>query len=183
MNLDEFLAWASPPGQRWQLVDGEPVSMAPASRTHGALQAELAYRIARHLDVPGNPCTVVTAPGIVPRVRARENFRIPDLGVSCSRYDAEEYGIADPILLIEILSPSNAAETWANVWTYTTLPSVREILRLSSTARRAEILRRAPDDIWPAEAEVFETGDLRLDSIDFTVPLADLYRTTRLAIR
>lgn len=42
MTVAEFLAWNPPEGQAWQLVDGEPQAMAPASRTHGTIQGELA---------------------------------------------------------------------------------------------------------------------------------------------
>ncbi|MGH7050134.1 MAG: hypothetical protein ACREE5_05775, partial [Acetobacteraceae bacterium] len=87
----------------------------------------------------------------------------------------------EPLLLIEILSPSNQAETWANVWAYTTIPSVREILIVQSSAIGAELLRRAPDGTWPRQPEHIEAGELFLSSIDFRVPLAALYRTTRLA--
>ena len=33
MTVQEFLAWDAPSGPPWQLVDGEPQAMAPASRT------------------------------------------------------------------------------------------------------------------------------------------------------
>jgi hypothetical protein len=33
MTVDEFIAWAG--ADRWELVDGEPRAMAPASATHG----------------------------------------------------------------------------------------------------------------------------------------------------
>jgi Uma2 family endonuclease len=181
MTVAEFLAWDAPGPDRWQLVDGEPVAMAPASRTHGTLQGELGRLIGNHLTAPGNNCTLVTAPGIVPRVRTNENFRIPDLAVTCTRYDTEEYDVSEPVLIVEILSPSNRAETWQNVWTFTTIPSLREILLLSSTAIRADVLRRGSDGNWPAAATVIEEGDLTLDSIGLTVPLAAIYRATRLA--
>jgi len=181
MTVAEFLAWDAPGEARWQLVDGEPIAMAPASRTHGALQLELGGLIRNHLADAGNPCTVIAAPGIVPRVRAGENFRIPDLAVTCTRYDTEEYDVSDPILIVEVLSPSNRADTWRNVWVFTTIPSLREILILSSTAVQAELLRRGTDGSWPASSTVIEDGDLMLESIDLTVPLAAIYRTTRLA--
>jgi Uma2 family endonuclease len=183
MSVAEFLAWNAPGPDRWQLVDGEPVAMAPTSRTHGALQLELGSLIRNHLAVSGGPCTVIAAPGIVPQVRANDNFRLPDLAVTCTQYATEEYDVADPVLIVEILSPSNRAETWKNVWTYTTIPSLREILILSSTAIRAELLRRAADGNWPAASTVIEGGDLLLDSIGLTMPLAAIYRTTRLAGR
>ncbi len=116
MNVAEFLAWSPASAQRWQLVDGEPQAMAPANRTHGAIQAELCRLIANHLAERKSPCSVVTAPGVVPRVQAEINFRIPDLAVTCSGYESEESALADPVLVIEIRSPNNQAETWANVW-------------------------------------------------------------------
>jgi Uma2 family endonuclease len=180
MSVAEFLAWQAP-GGRWELVDGEPIAMAPTSRTHGALQNQLGHLIASHFDTSGMPCTVVTAPGIIPRVRAGENFRIPDLAVTCTRYDAEEYDVSDPVLIVEILSPSNRADTWRNVWSFTTIPSLREVLLLSSTAMRAELLGRGGDGSWPAASTVVEDGDLILGSIGLTVPLVEIYRTTRLA--
>lgn len=181
MTLDEFLVWEPGDGLRWQLVDGEPQAMAPCNRTHGALQGELGALIVGHLRDQGGSCVLVMNPGIIPRVQARHNFRIPDLAVTCTPYQAEEIAVADPVLVIEILSPSNQSATWANVWTYTSLPSVREILILRSAVIGAEILRRLPDGSWPAEPESIADGDLVLDSIGFRVPLKEMYRTTRLA--
>jgi len=34
---------------------------------------------------------------------------------------------------------------------------------------------------WPPEPLVIEAGNLRLESVDFSVPLVEVYRTTRLA--
>jgi len=84
------------------------------------------------------------------------------------------------VLIVEILSPSNRSDTWRNVWAFTTIP-LREILILSSTAVRAELLRRGADGSWPASPTMIEDGDLILESIDLTVPLPSVYRTTRLA--
>src|SRR5437660_7096580 len=130
MTVAEFLAWDARDGRLWQLVDGEPQAMAPASRTHGALQNELGSLIRNHLAERSSLCSVLANPGVVPRVQAEYNVRIPDLAVICSDYEAEEPVIADPALIVEILSPSNEAETWANVWADTTIPSVREIVVL-----------------------------------------------------
>lgn len=181
MTVPEFLAWNAPGQTRWQLIDGEPVAMAPTSRTHGTLQLELGGLIRNHLAGVGSSCTVIAAPGIVPRVRSNENFRIPDLAVTCTRYESEEYDVSNPVLIVEILSPSNRADTWRNVWAFTTIPSLQEVLLLSSTAIRAEVLRRGSDGSWPAASTVIEGGDLVLGSIDFVMPLAEVYRTTRLA--
>jgi Uma2 family endonuclease len=86
MTVDEFLVWDADDdsGRHWQLIDGEPVLVAPAAEVHGAVQAELGAVLRNHLLANGSPCRVITAPGIVPRVRALENFRVPDLGMTCA---------------------------------------------------------------------------------------------------
>lgn len=181
MSLAEFLAWDAPGPYLWQLVEGEPQAMAPPNRTHGAIQGELGGLIRNHLVTRSSPCSVIVTPGVVPRVRADVNFRIPDLAVTCAPYASEEQMLSDPVLLVEIISPSNRAETWSNIWTYTTIPTVREVLVLHSAVIKAELLRRwGGDQSWPERAETIEAGDLVLESIGFRAPLADIYRTSRL---
>jgi Uma2 family endonuclease len=185
MTLTEFLSWdpADPSGRTWQLIDGEPAAMAPGSETHAALQGEIARRIGNHLIDRGGDCRLLSQPGIVPRVRANRNFRIPDLGVTCAPATLGLM-VPDPILLIEILSPSNEAETRANIWAYTTIPTVQEILAVHSTRIEAELLCRSADGSWPEEPDILATSDtLTLSCIDFATSLSDLYRTTALAIR
>jgi Uma2 family endonuclease len=105
------------------------------------------------------------------------------LAVTCTDYQDEEAALTDPVLIVEILSPSNQAETWSNVWTYTTIPSVQEILVLFSIKIGADLLRRRKDGSWPEEPERITDGDLILESIGFRTPLAEVYRTTRLRRR
>jgi Uma2 family endonuclease len=184
MTVTEFLSWdpAEATGRAWQLIDGEPVAMAPGSETHAALQGEIGRLIGNHLLASGGPCRLLSQPGIVPRIRANRNFRIPDLAVTCAP-PTLGLMVADPVLLIEILSPSNEDQTRANIWAYTTIPSVQEILAIHSTRIEAELLRRAADGTWPEEPDILHAADaLPLASIDFTSPLAALYRTTALAV-
>jgi Uma2 family endonuclease len=88
---------------------------------------------------------------------------------------------AEPILLIEILSPGNEIETWANIWTYTTISTVMEILIVSSIRVEAELLRRHDDGTWPeAPEKIGAESEVSLESIGFTAALRDFYRTTAL---
>jgi Uma2 family endonuclease len=183
MTLDEFLAWEPGDGMgaRWQLIDGDPVATAPARQNHAAIMTEISRLIGNHLLDRNSPCRILGQPGIVPRVRANRNVRIPDLGVTCAPPD-NALIVSEPVLLIEILSPSNEAQTRSNIWAYTTIPSVREIPAVHSTRMEAERLRRDPDGNWPEEPEMV-TGHatLRLVSIDYATALSAFYRTTSLA--
>lgn len=182
MTLAEFFAWDAEDTsvRSWQLIDGEPVAMAPATEAHGALQMEIGRLLGNHLLARGGPCRVISEAGIVPRVRSDRNYRIPDLGVTRAP-PSSGVMVPEPILLIEVLSPSNEVETWANIWAYTTIPSVVEILIVSSTRMEAELLRRRDDGSWPETPDRIEPkGILKLASIDFTVVLEEVYRTTGL---
>ena len=182
MSVGEFLDWAPLGHPNWQLIDGVPTAMVPANRTHGALQSEAGALIRDHLMRNGGPCGIVTEPGVIPRVRSDANYRVPDLAVTCSPHTEEEQALFDPVLVIEILSPSNQAETWTNVWANTTIPCVREILVIQGARIGASLLRRGTDGTWPEQPLTIDSGDLILESIGFTVPLTALYRTTRLAV-
>jgi hypothetical protein len=55
------------------------------------------------------------------------------------------------------------------------------VRRSSNSIADRELLRRGSEGNWPAASTVIEHGDLVLDSIGLTVPLAAIYRSTRLA--
>jgi len=184
MTLSEFLQWepADPTVRSWQLIDREPVAMAPGSDAHGAIRAELAALLRNHLVQQGSGCRVATEPGIVPKLRADRNYRIPDLAVTCAP-PSRDLMFPEPVLLIEILSPGNEVEPWANVWTYASVPSVAEILVVYSGRVAVELLRRDPNGQWPDEPVVLGPDDqITLTSIAFTAPLRSFYRTTVLAM-
>jgi Uma2 family endonuclease len=181
MTVAEFIDWPGDgSGLKHQLVDGEPRAMAPASTTHGRIQATLARLLGNHLA--GTGCDVVIEPGVIPRVRAEANMRVPDLAVTCAPDDPASHALIEPILLVEILSPSKEPETRANVWAYTTIPTVREILLVRSTHIAAELICREQNGNWPASAQsVAAEAALVLESIDFGCPLAAIYEGTRFA--
>ena len=179
MTVDEFIAWVG--DGRWQLIDGEPRAMAPAHATHGIVQATLAFLLDQHLYTGASPCVVVTEPAIQPRVRSRSNMPVPDLAVTCSPVQAGQIALPDPLLIVEILSPSNEADTWENVWTYATIPSVQEILLLRSASTAAHLRRRCEDSSWPEEPiQIGRDDALHLASIGLTIPLPALYARTYL---
>jgi Uma2 family endonuclease len=183
MTTADFIDW---PGdgtaKTYQLVDGEPRAMPPASATHGLIQMTLGSLIRNRLLETGSPCRVVTEPAVVPRLRANANLRVPDLGVTCTPIRAGQIELPEPVLLVEILSPGNEPDAWENVWAYASIPSVQEILIVQSTRIGVELLRRRPDRSWPEEPEGTDAkGTLRLETIDFTCPVLELYVGTHLA--
>ena len=152
------------------------MAMAPAGRAHGRLQTVIARLIDSHLENSDSPCVALTNPGIVPTFQASRNFFIPDVAVTCSETDTDPAALHHPVLVVEILSPSNHAETWRNIRAYMLTDSVREILVIHTASVRVELLLRHADGSWPDDVTPITQGDFSLASIGLNVPLSVLYR-------
>lgn len=182
MTVAEFLDWRGDgTGAIYELVDGVLRAQDAASDAHGTIQSRLSTILTNHLDATRPGCRVVSNPGIQPRLRSQRNYRIPELGVTCTPNRSDVHMLPDAILLIEVLSPSNEADTWSNIPLYASVTSVMEILIVSSTKVEAEILRRAADGSWPQDPEAIgPDGTIRLQSIGLELPIAEAYRGTHL---
>jgi Uma2 family endonuclease len=173
MTVAEFLDWETPDGSdRWELIDGTPEAMAPASDRHGAIHAEIAGLIRNHLAATRPDCRVIIESGVRPR---ESNVRVPDLSVTCGPIDPDAR-LGNPLVVIEILSPSNWRRTWENVSLFTTVPGIQEILVVHSMEIKAELLRRVSTGLWP-RLMLAPNATVTLESIGFSAPLAAFYRT------
>jgi Uma2 family endonuclease len=100
---------------------------------------------------------------------------VADLAVTCTPPGREDQLIADPVLIVEILSPTTAMyDRQTKVSDYHRIPSVQEILLVDSTSMFAEVLRREGDR-WITEIVRGPQGVLSLSSIAPTVSMSDLY--------
>ena len=183
MTVSEFLAWkGGRKGVIHELVNGVIRAQDQTSDTHGTIHASLAALITFQLDKVRPGYRLVMNTGVKPRLLANWNHRVPELAVTCQPNRADARHIPDPILIVEILSPSNKDDTWSNIALYATLPSVAEILVVDSERIGAEVLRRQADGSWPQEPETIAAdGAIRFDSIGLEVALAQVYRNTYLA--
>lgn len=183
MTVEEFQDWVPEPGLegwRWQLIDGTPVGMAPTSNAHGAIQSRTSTIIDVHLQKLGR-CIVITTPGVIPKKRSRINQLVPDLGVSCAGQPMTDNTIRDPILLVEILSPSNEGITRGNVYAYQTIPSVQEILVLDSRKVAGTLHRRDGQGEWPDDPDELDAqSTVELRCIGLKVALTAFYGSSGL---
>jgi Uma2 family endonuclease len=182
MTVTEFRNWADRQPGKWELVDGWPRAMAPASATHGLIQLRAGVLIERHIEDTRSPCRAVTEAPVVPSSFKRHNARAADLAITCTPPIEDEWELKEPVFILEVLSPSNQQDTRDNVWMYMTIPSVRQILLLESTSVRGEMFQRQGNGTWPEEAEALVTGDIvHVEPIRFSCPLDSFYARTSLA--
>jgi Uma2 family endonuclease len=170
MTLAEFLTWDDGTDTRYELVDGQVRAMAPPAEAHGTIVMNLGALIRAALRAP---CRVVAEAGIVPDDRD-DTYFVADIAVTCAPPSAGRINVLEPRLIIEILSPSTSDhDRGRKVTAYREIPSVEEILLLSSEARRAELWRREGER-WIVE-DLIGDALLTLASVGLTTPLAAIY--------
>jgi Uma2 family endonuclease len=168
-TLDEFLAFDDGTDTRYELFDGQIFAMAPASDVHGALVARLVVRLSAGLR---SPCEVVIEAGIVPPERA-DSYYEADLAITCTGLTGQQF-VAAPVLIVEVLSASTAAtDRDRKLPDYRTIPSLQDILVVSSTEPRVEHFHREADG-WKIH-DLRGEGTLRIETFDVTIGLAELY--------
>jgi Uma2 family endonuclease len=179
LTVDAFLALPGDKhGRRMELIDGVVRLQDAPSDAHGRIHANIGYELTAHFRQNRMPCSVVIGGGVRPHLRSNWNFRVPDLAVTCARNTPDVQVVPDPVILIEVLSPSNAGNTWDNVRNYATIPSVQEIVLFESTRVEAHIA----SGHWPENPELVKTGGIvPFTAVDFDMPIEDAYRNTFLS--
>ena len=130
MTTDEFIAWAmeQPEGQRYELEKGRVVTMAPERSAH----AKVKYRVARQLDDAieraGLPCEIYPD-GMAVRIDETTTYE-PDALVRCGpEVPPDAVKITDPIIVVEVLSPSTRArDNSEKLIGYFSVPSIQHYL-------------------------------------------------------
>ena len=110
---------------------------------------------------------------------AKRNVRAPDVLVDCSNRPPKGNTCELPLVIVEVSCPDHEDETWESVRVCSTLASLKEIVVLTTDARKAQIFRRQPDGTWPEVPETIEgSRGVAIHCLDFSVPLTELYAGT-----
>ena len=175
LTVGEFLIWDDGTDRRYQLVRGVVVAMAPPLEAHGTIVGNAARGIGNRLR---RPWRVVVETGV--RLPERDDtFYQADLVVTCAPPKVGARWIAEPRVIVEVLSPSTADHDRSEkLDDYQALPSVSEIVIVFSDRRRVQLWRRRPG-FWQVE-DLIGDAELRLESVEVALPLVELYQDVAL---
>ena len=161
MDVDAFLAWAEGRAGRWELRDGRPVMMAPERAAHALTKFAAQESLKGGVLRAGLPCRVFPD-GMTVRVSAKTAFE-PDALIVCpSPADLDTMEIPAPMVVVEVLSPSTAADDHGpKLDGYLSLPSVEHYLILDPD-RRVMIWHKR-GEAGAIETRILREGQFRLD--------------------
>jgi Uma2 family endonuclease len=180
LSVTQFLDWDGEDDRHYELVEGAPVAMAPPGPAHRVLVGNLVRRIGEALDSRPR-CVVQVEAGITP-VDRTDTCHQADLAVTCRPPEPGELLIADPLLVVEVLSPSTEdRDRKVKLPDYRAIPSVAEVVLLDSQRMYCEVHRRLDESRWLVDLLRQPEAVLKLDSIGFARPLGVLYANVPLA--
>jgi Uma2 family endonuclease len=180
MTLDEFLRWDDGTDTRYELIDGFPVAMAPPAEAHRILAVRLVSRIDAALS-SRRPCNAQIEPGVV-RSGRPDSYFVPDIAVTCQRNEPGRQAMVDPILIVEILSPSTERDDRRlKLPAYQSIESVREVLLIDADNYHAELFRRE-NSHWGIELVRGPEAALLLNSVGLRVSMSELYEGIALPV-
>jgi Uma2 family endonuclease len=163
MTADEFIAWTmeQPETEHYELVAGEVVAMAPERVAHARTKGRVFRRLVEAIESAGLPCEVYPD-GMAVQVDAATVYE-PDALVRCGDpLDDEATKLFDPLIIVEVLSPSTRGVDAGNkLADYFRLPSLRHYL-LIRTDRRT-IVHHERDAAGDIATRIIADGPVRLD--------------------
>jgi len=170
MSLAAFLEWDDGTDARYELVDGRVVAMVPPIEAHGTIVANIAAAVRPRLNPP---CRVVVEAGIKPADR-EDTWYQADLVVTCAQPERGGRAIAEPRLVVEVLSPSTAAhDRGIKLADYRRIRSVEQVLLVACEDRHVEVWRRSEDG-WKVQ-DLIGDAEVVLAIDGRPLPLAALY--------
>lgn len=177
LTIEEYIELDKNSEERFEYFDGEVFAMAGSSPSH----ARIAGRVYAILEsrLAGKNCEAFNSE-IRVKVPADLPYRYPDVSVACGEPIFEPLQglemLTNPILLVEVLSPSTAAYDLDEKFTgYQSIESFREYLLIAQD--RPHVIRyvRQPQGGWLRTDTDGLQNTVTLESLGVTLPLSEIY--------
>jgi Uma2 family endonuclease len=163
MTADEFIAWAlaQPEGERYELVNGQIVAMAPEPLGHARAKLRIARRLEDAAAGAWLPCETIID-GVAVEVDDTTVYE-PDVLLRCGEpLPDQAVRITDPLIVVEVLSPSSRSrDAGLKLADYFRIASLRHYLIVATETRT--VIHHARDEGGAILTRIIRDGAVRLD--------------------
>ena len=180
-TADEYLVTERMAERRHEFLDGVIYDMAGASAPHNIIMMNLIMGLGPCVTDHG--CQIFSSDMRV-QVPLRSLYAYPDVMVVCGELefaDSHLDTIANPTLIIEVLSPSTANyDRNEKASRYRHILSLREYLLIAQDRCCIEQYVRETDTSWKSEEFQELAHTLRFSSVNCELPVSKIYRGVKL---
>lgn len=176
MTVADFLDFLDtrPETENWALLDGEPVKMmAGGTGDHADIAETIGLSIGQAARRAG--CRGYRSDLLVRHPTEEGGSAAPDIFVSCGDRPGMERAVSDPIVVIEVLSPSTMnLDRGRKLELYRSIPTVRHIFLVYQDEMRIEAWTPG-ERIWDIEVLTTPSAEMRVPELDWSMDLAAVY--------
>jgi Uma2 family endonuclease len=177
-TLEEYIALEKHSEERYEFFDGAVFAMVGGSANH----SRIITNVIRHLQnkLEGKPCETFPSDMRL-KVPAAYPYRYPDVSVVCGEPIIEDlqgqHMLVNPVLIIEVLSPSTAAYDLGDKFSaYQSIESFCEYLLIAQERPHVIQYVRQPGSKWLRSEINGLEATLTLESLELTLSLRDIYQ-------
>jgi Uma2 family endonuclease len=169
-TVEEFLAFEAEEPERYEFVDGILRMMTGGSAAHSAIKGNVFAELRTALR--SGPCRVDVDDL---KVVTETAVMYPDILVICRPLAPDDDRVADPTVVVEVLSPTTETHDRIRKWRqYQTIASLRHFVLIAQSERRIEVYTRERDGWQLAVVEPPDDGVV-LQAVDARLSLEAIY--------
>src|SRR5690242_3420653 len=174
-SFAEYVRFERDAREKHEYVRGMILAMAGGMLEHSALIVAVTSALSGQLR--GRPCRVLESNARV-RVAATGNAYYPDASVACGSLQTDpedKLSLANPTVLVEVLSPSTAAyDLTDKLADYQRIPSLRHVVHVFHDQARIDVWTRVENQ-WTSTTH--RSGESAvLAAIGCTLDVTEVYR-------
>jgi Uma2 family endonuclease len=170
-TLAEFRVWHERQQEVWEFFRGVPKLRTPGSKARTVIKGNVACGLADALDRAA--CRVLVSGAIV---EVQGSSLIPDIVVTCAPLDFSTPRVDEPLIIVEILSPSNQNDDMGRKLSlYLEIPSLQHYLVIHQDRRQIVHHQRRDDLGGVFLTNIAPADPLRLDPPGIEIALAAIY--------
>jgi Uma2 family endonuclease len=173
LSHDEYFALEQREDRRYEYCAGEVFAMAGGSESHALISANVLVGLANALRE--KPCRVYGA-DMKLYIREHDHFCYPDVQVLCERGIRHDRYVENPVLLVEVLSPSTESyDRGGKFEHYRTIGALEYYLLIDQQRRHVELFERESGNVWRFTEHGDAEGRVPFPKLDAVLELEDIY--------
>ena len=178
-TIKEYLSLEDASVEKHEFYNGKIIKMSGAKPNHNIIAANIIAAFINALEKNEKEYFVLTSDSKIYNARLN-SFLYPDAVVICEAielYPGSETVITNPLLIVEVLSPSTEEhDRTGKFYDYKLIPSFKEYVLVWQTIPSVTASYKIADRTWQdTEAEGLD-GSIYLQSIDCSIDLKKIYK-------
>ncbi|MDP3927348.1 MAG: Uma2 family endonuclease [Hydrogenophaga sp.] len=174
LTAAEYLEWEATQETRSEFINGQVYAMAGGTLAHNAATLATGASLRQHLK--GGPCRAFVSDVRV-QVQSSNSYFYPDVVVACQSTelaDPQSMALAEPKVIVEVLSPSTAAfDRGGKFAHYRLLDSLQEYVLIDPDTAQVDVFRRNAANRWELFPSMGASASVELASVGWVGVVGD----------